>query len=163
GSAFVFRTYGSGSDDAERRWGRVFAIASTVTPLFLGVVVGALASGNVGRASATGSTYERFVAPWVAPFPIAVRLLAIPPFGFLAAVYLTAEAKDIAIREDFRRRAIGAALAVFAAASATLAIALREAPRVGWGLTESGWALAVHSLTAVTAITAIVALWRREF
>ena len=31
------------------RWGRVFAIASTVTPLLLGVCLGAVASGAVPR------------------------------------------------------------------------------------------------------------------
>src|ERR1700737_4839204 len=40
GSSFVFRSYGARDDATERRWGRVFAIASLVTPLLLGVIVG---------------------------------------------------------------------------------------------------------------------------
>src|SRR5689334_4940258 len=34
GSAFVFRSYGAANDSARHRWGAVFAIASTVTPVF---------------------------------------------------------------------------------------------------------------------------------
>ncbi|HLA79552.1 MAG TPA: cytochrome d ubiquinol oxidase subunit II, partial [Vicinamibacteria bacterium] len=45
GSAFAFRSYGAASDLEARRWGRVFAVASLVTPLTLGWSVGAVASG----------------------------------------------------------------------------------------------------------------------
>src|SRR5271167_2088334 len=47
GSAFSFRSYGGGGDLAEREWGRVFAIASIVTPLLLGIIIGAIAAGRV--------------------------------------------------------------------------------------------------------------------
>src|SRR5262245_645086 len=44
GCAFVFRTY-----DPERSgaWGRVFAIASLLTPVMLGICLGAAASGRI--------------------------------------------------------------------------------------------------------------------
>ena len=48
GSAFAFRGYGGDRDVVQRRWGRVFAVASLVTPVLLGVAVGAVASGAVG-------------------------------------------------------------------------------------------------------------------
>ncbi len=54
GSAFVFRAYGPDDPRHERAWGRVFAIASTVTPFFLGVIVGALSEGRL-PASPNGS------------------------------------------------------------------------------------------------------------
>ena len=44
GSAFVFRTYGPDRPEW-RRWGVVFGAASAVTPIFLGVVLGAVSSG----------------------------------------------------------------------------------------------------------------------
>src|SRR6185436_5848430 len=47
GSAFAFRSYGSDDDAAQRRWGRTFAMASVVTPLTLGMCVGATASGAI--------------------------------------------------------------------------------------------------------------------
>src|SRR6266566_1659688 len=42
GSAFVFRAYGPDDPPHERFWGRIFAMASITTPLFLGVIVGAI-------------------------------------------------------------------------------------------------------------------------
>src|SRR5918999_2169128 len=49
GSAFTFRTYDSEHDAAQRRWGRIFASASVITPVLLGVSIGAVASGRVGQ------------------------------------------------------------------------------------------------------------------
>ena len=53
-----------------------------------------------------------FVSPWLAPFPFAVGFFALAQFAFLAAVYLTVEARDEALREDFRLRALASAVAV---------------------------------------------------
>jgi hypothetical protein len=46
GSAFVFRQYGEADTEAQERWGTVFAIASTVSPVLLGILVGTLTSGE---------------------------------------------------------------------------------------------------------------------
>src|SRR3954453_19851471 len=45
GSAFTFLHYDA-SERNRRRWGRAFALPSVATPVLLGVVVGALASGR---------------------------------------------------------------------------------------------------------------------
>src|SRR5690349_17011908 len=104
GSAFTFRSYDSRRDSVQRRWGRIFAITSTVTPLLLGTILGAIATGDVGEQSPTSGTSfaSAYVAPWLSPFPIAVGALALVLFAFLAAVYLTVEAEDDALRDDFR-------------------------------------------------------------
>src|ERR1044071_7297077 len=47
GSAFVFQSYGGGG-------GRVFATASLVTPVLLGISVGAVASGAIGEQGSGG-------------------------------------------------------------------------------------------------------------
>jgi len=54
GSAFVFRAYGPDDPRHARFWGRVFAIASTATPFFLGVIVGALTEGRLRLAPLSG-------------------------------------------------------------------------------------------------------------
>jgi cytochrome d ubiquinol oxidase subunit II len=95
GSAFVFRQYGRGPATAwSDRWGRVFAVASTVTPVFLGMALGAMTTGG----------------PWLALFPLCVGLFSLSLFAMLAAVYLTLEAEEADLRDDFRARALGAAL-----------------------------------------------------
>lgn len=166
GSAFVFRSYGSRQGAGRRRFGRAFAMASAGTPILLGVVIGALATGDVGEAMRrveTGSFAEVFVRPWAAPFPLAIGALALALFAFLAAVYLTLDTHDPALQDDFRRRALGAALAVFVLASGAFALAWRGAPRVRSGLITTPWALWLQLATAIAAITAIVALWRRLY
>jgi cytochrome d ubiquinol oxidase subunit II len=162
GSAFTFRTHHGPDSAMPLRWGRVFAIASALTPVFLGVCLGALASGAVPQAGKTGF-YTAFIAPWLTPFCFGVGVLALTLFAFLAGVYLTVEAREIALQEDFRRRALGAAVAVFVAAGCTLALALHSAPLVGHGLTATAWALPLQVATGVAAVSAICALWIRRY
>ncbi|HVX38441.1 MAG TPA: cytochrome d ubiquinol oxidase subunit II [Gemmatimonadaceae bacterium] len=165
GSAFVFRSYGS-RPRVQSRWGRAFAMASTVTPLLLGIVIGAIASGNVANAAGhigASSYADVYVAPWLAPFPIAVGVFALALFAFLAAVYLALAAPTPELKEDFRRRALAMAIGVLVTAAAALALAYREAPLVARGVAGSPWAIVLHLCTAAAAITAIVALWRRSY
>jgi cytochrome d ubiquinol oxidase subunit II len=167
GSAFTFRSYGSADGMAERRWGRVFAIASTITPLVLGVCVGAVASGDVGAAAAgadgTRSFSAVYVAPWLSAFAVGTGVLTLALFAFLAAVYLTVAAADAALQEDFRRYALGAAAAVLLAAGLVLGLSYGEAPRMSTGLTTSPWAVPLQLATVGGAATAIAALWRRRY
>lgn len=166
GSAFVFRSYGSRARAHRRRWGLTFAIASAVAPVVLGVIVGALTSGAVGVAAGrvgTASFTRVFVAPWLAPFPIVVGLFALSLFAFLAATYLTVAATDDALRDDFRARALGAAIAVFVFAALALLVSRSEAPEVMSGVMTAPWSLPLHVCTGAAAVTAIVALWRRRF
>ncbi|HEX3865973.1 MAG TPA: cytochrome d ubiquinol oxidase subunit II, partial [Gemmatimonadaceae bacterium] len=41
GSSFVFRSYGNHGPHGQAAWGRTFAIASTIAPMLLGIVIGA--------------------------------------------------------------------------------------------------------------------------
>jgi cytochrome bd ubiquinol oxidase subunit II len=152
GSAFVFRQYGP-SGPAARRWGRTFAIASIVTPVFLGVSLGTMASGRLHWED--GVYVSGFFAPWLAPFPWAVGCFTLSIFAFLAAVYLCAELEDGPLRDDFRRRALRAAIAVGATAAVTWALAEHIGDRL------RAWPLQLA--TAVAATGAILALWSRRF
>ena len=162
GSAFTFRSYDSQQDDVQRRWGAVFAGASIVTPVLLGVIVGTVAAGQI-RGTPSGSFVAGYVAPWLGPFPIAVGVLALVLFAFLAAVYLTLETDEDDLREDFRRRALGAGLAAFGAAALVLALAYWSAPLVWTELLGARWAALLHVVTAIAAIAALWALWTRRW
>ena len=124
GAAFTFRTYVKPGDRAQERWGVVFSVSSVLAPLVLGTVVGALASGRLRMAARGAEPWA-----WLAPFPLSVGLFAAALFAFLAATYLAVEA-DGALRDDFRRRAIAAGIAVFAGAVLSGALAWRGAPMV---------------------------------
>jgi len=161
GTAFTFRTYDVRGDRVQRSWGLVFSVASVISPLLLGMCVGAVVSGRIrveGRVVVSG-----FFGPWLTPFSVAVGVLALCLFAFLAAVYLTAEADTEPLREDFRRRALGAGGAVFVTALAVLLLAREGAPRVWEGLLQAPSALALHGVTAAMAVATFVLLWRRRF
>ena len=162
GSAFTFRTYDDEHDAAQRRWGRIFSSASILTPLLLGVCIGAVASGRV-VAPTRGGFAERFVDPWLTPFALAVGLLTLALFAFLAAVFLTMETREEKLVEDFRRRALGAGVGVFLASGLVLALSFDQAPLMRRGLTASSWALPLHLATAVSAVGVFAALWRRRY
>lgn len=159
GSAFVFRAYGPRDPRHEWLWGRVFAVASTVTPLFLGVVVGAVTEGRL-PATPAGSFVDVFVAPWLTPFALSVGVFALTLFAFLAAVYLTLEAGDPLERTAFRARALvsGGLVGVLAA----IVLVLAE-PSVRSALTASVWALPLHLATGLSAITAFACLWVERY
>jgi len=161
GSAFIFRAYDT-DPDSRRRWGRLFAIASLVTPLLLGISIGAVASGRVVE-SQQGSFVSRFVAPWLTPFSVAVGLMTLAIFAFMAAVFLTLETSDRDLADDFRRRGLLAGVAVFGTAFLSLALSPSDAPLVTKGLIGSPWALPLHLLTGAFAVATLAALWGRRY
>jgi cytochrome bd ubiquinol oxidase subunit II len=161
GSAFVFRQYGGGGQLAERRWGRVFAVASTLTPIFLGVTIGALTAGTVRIRN--GIPVDGFFAPWLHAFPFTVGVFALSLFAFLAAVYLAVEAVDPAVREDFRRRALASGLAVGLSALASGVAIGPEAVAFEARLFGSWWSWPLQVATGAAAVSAFAALLRRRY
>jgi cytochrome d ubiquinol oxidase subunit II len=161
GSAFTFRSYDDASDAVQRRWGRVFAIASVLTPMMLGICVGAVAAGRV--LVREGRVVGGFIRPWLAPFPVAVGALALVLFAFLAAVYLTLESQEDELREDFRRRALGAGSLLGVLAFGALAIARDGAPLVWAGLSARPWSLPLHAFIATVAMGSLASLWWRSY
>ncbi|MBA2565428.1 MAG: cytochrome d ubiquinol oxidase subunit II [Gemmatimonadetes bacterium] len=146
-----------------RRWSRVFAVASVVTPIMLGVCVGAVASGAIRADPASGRVLTGFVSPWLRPFPFAIGLLTLAIFAFLAAVYLTLETRDPDLQEDFRRRALSAAVTVGVLAFASLVLSAAGAPLIHQGLTGRLWSIPFQALTGAAAVGAIAALWVRRY
>jgi cytochrome d ubiquinol oxidase subunit II len=152
GAAFTFRTYEKPGDRVQEGWGLVFSSSSVLAPVVLGTIVGALASGRL-RVAAEGT--EPWA--WAAPFPLSVGLFAAALFAFLAATYLAVEAEG-ALREDFRRRALGAGVVVFLCAALSGALSWREAPLVFEGLVHRGWSLPFHVATGAAAGAALALL-----
>jgi cytochrome d ubiquinol oxidase subunit II len=162
GSAFAFRSYGGQRDEVQRRWGMLFAIASLVTPLLLGMAVGAVASGVMGEGAKGNGFYTVYIAPWLSPFPAAVGVFALACFAYLAAVYLTLESRDPGLRSDFRLRGLAAGVAVMVTGTIALALSREVAPALQQGLLGAPWASPLHLLAAATAVGGLVALWRRR-
>lgn len=165
GAAFVFRAYDPAHDDeATGPWRLVFAVASTVTPIMLGIILGAVASGAFQFEPGSAQVVTDFVSEWAAAFPVLVGLYALALCALLAAVYLIHDTADApALQEDFRRRALAAALSTGPLAFATLGVARLGAPHVYDTLVASTFALPIHVGTGVAACGAIIALWTRRY
>ena len=175
GTAFTFRHYDVRGTARERRWGLLFSVASLVTPVLLGVIVGSVASGEI-RIDTSGAVTSGFVTPWAnTMFPWLVGLLTLSLFALLAAVYLTVEAgDDTALAADFRGRALAAMAASTFFAAAALAASEHGAPRIWAGLAQPfldhgsaatpamRLALAIHLATGACAVLTIGALLGRR-
>lgn len=157
GASFAFRKYAVDLRQA-RAFGVVFAVSSVITPFFLGTVAGGIASGRVPF----GTRGDRIEA-WLNPTSLVGGVIAVGTCGFLAGVFLTADAtragsRALAATLRTRTLVVGGAtgLAVFAGL-----LPLREdAPTLWSGLT--GRALPLVVIAAVAGLATMVLLWRHR-
>jgi cytochrome d ubiquinol oxidase subunit II len=108
GAAFVFRNYASDAPGIARTWTVVFGAASLLAPFFLGDALGALATGRYA---------------WTSPFALAVGAFAVTICAQIAATFILHEIDDASLRDDFRRRAIRATVAVWVVGAIPVALA----------------------------------------
>ncbi len=137
---------------------RIFGGASVLTPLFMGTVVGAIASGRVPPGNAAGDP----VTSWLNPVSLLVGVLFVATSAYLAAVFGVHDARragEAETEEYFRARALVAAGAAGAAALAGIFVLRSDARYIYDGLTSSGLPLVLAS--GLCGAGAIVALWRR--
>ncbi len=161
GSAFVFRKYDAQDDATHRRWSVIFSIASFLTPLFLGITLGGLASGAIRVQD--GLVTTGFFAGWTTLFAIACGLFAQGLFAFLAATYMTVEtAHDPELQGDFRLRALVSGLSLAPAAALVFVLARYQAPDLFAGAAH-WWSDWIFGLTSIAAFVALGALWWQRF
>ena len=89
----------------------MFGVASFFTPFFQGMILGALATGQIRIVN--GQVVSGFFAGWLTLFALACGVFALGLFAFLAATYLTLDTQDQPdLQNDFRRRALWSGLAL---------------------------------------------------
>lgn len=158
GSAFVFRRYGR---RGPKPWSRVFAISSAVTPVFLGICLGAVTGRGLQLLG--GVPAQGFFGSWLMPFPIAVGVFSLALFAFLAAVYLTVEAPEGPLREDFRWRALFSGVAVGVLALVAALLAGQATGQFRARLMQGSWSWPLQIGTGAAAVGAFAALWLRRY
>lgn len=160
GAAFAFHHYQLHEDGGRRRWGTLFAGASLLTPVLLGVIVGAVSSGDIRAQTSIGAgAYWG----WFAPFPLAVGALTLALFSYLAAVYLIFETRDPDLQEEFRTFALRSWAVVAALLLVALLLARSGAPDFYRSLMGSDWSAGIVFLVATAALGAGVSLRLRSY
>jgi cytochrome bd ubiquinol oxidase subunit II len=150
-----------GEGRAVRAVENVFAASSVLTPFALATVIGAIATGRVPVGNARGDP----VTSWLNPVSILAGVLAVAFSGYLAAVYLAADAQHLAERSlvrDFRARALAAGVVAGALALAGLLVVRAQARPLWHGLT-SGVGLALVCICALAGVLTLILVWRSRF
>jgi cytochrome bd ubiquinol oxidase subunit II len=158
GSAFAFRKAVT-ELWLRRLFGAAFAFSSVVTPFFLGAAAGGVASGRVPPGVARGNV----VTSWLNATSLVSGVLAVVAGMYLAAVYLTADARRAGepdLAEEFRRRALLSGVAAGLVAAAGIAITRADSPRLYAGLTGRALPLVALSAAAGAASLALMAMRR---
>ncbi|WP_329226572.1 cytochrome d ubiquinol oxidase subunit II [Streptomyces sp. NBC_01460] len=140
-----------------RLYGAVFAVASLVTPFFLGAAVGGVASGRVRLGT------EASADAWSNPTSIVFGLLAVAATAFLGAVFLAADARRFDAPDligYFRRRGLLSLTVLVVLGVITLFVTGEDAPHVRHGLTH-GAGLAFGIAAGAASFAAAWLLIRR--
>lgn len=104
GTAFTFRHYDVEEDNTHRYYNFFFRSSSIITPLFLGITLGAMILGRVTLDMNLGF-YEVFIAPWLNIFCFSMGLFTTCLFTYLSAVFLVNEVKDVELQELYVKAA----------------------------------------------------------
>ncbi|HEY3733642.1 MAG TPA: cytochrome d ubiquinol oxidase subunit II [Streptosporangiaceae bacterium] len=159
GSAFAFRKTVTATWQ-QRSFGAAFAASSVITPFFLGATAGAVAARRVPPGIGAG----RPVASWWNPVSVMTGVLAVVVCAYLAAVYLTADARrsgDASLVAQFRGRALGAGVAAGAVAAAGLLFLHADAAALYHGLLHRGLPLVI--ISAAAGVVSLALLFRSYF
>jgi cytochrome bd ubiquinol oxidase subunit II len=159
GSAFAFRKAVT-EPWQQRIFGAAFAFSSVVTPFFLGAAAGGVASGRVPPGVARGNV----ITSWLNPTSVMSGALAVAAGMYLAAVYLTADARragEPGLAEEFRRRALVSGVAAGALAAVGIAVTRADAPRLYAGL--SGRALPLVAVSGAAGVASLLLMIMRRF
>jgi cytochrome bd ubiquinol oxidase subunit II len=159
GAAFAFRK--ASTEPWQRRvFGGAFAASSVLTPYFLGAVAGGIASGRVPYGLAKGD----IVSSWCNPSSAVAGLLAVGSTAYLAAVYLTADARrggDPRLARAFRLRGLVTAVVTGALALGGILVLRVDAPKLYAGLT--GRALPLVVVSGVAGLASMALLVARRY
>ncbi len=161
GSAFAFRHYDVKDDEIHVRWDQLFAISSLISPLLLGIIIGAITAGNFPVNPDT--FFEAYVSSWMYSFPLMMGLFTLCLFAYLAATYLLMESHNYHLQEIFRKRAIFAVLSVGILEEFVLILGKTEAPRLWGELTTSLLGGLIQFGIGILTIAAVWFLFTRRF
>ena len=101
GTTYAIRSGAPPDRESEGAVGFLFGASSVLTPFALGAVIGGITSARVPVGNAAGD----MITSWLNPASIVVGVLTVATCGYLAAVYLAADATragEIQLADAFR-------------------------------------------------------------
>jgi len=152
GGAFAFRKFSSSLREAQIH-GAVFAVSSLVTPFFLGMIAGAIASGRV-PLDEPGDRWSS----WTGPTSLVGGVLAVLTCSFLAGTFLAADSErsgNMELANDIGRKSFSVGLltgGVSLIAAVTLEL---DAESLASGLHGRGLPLIL-----ISAVAGSFSVWR---
>jgi cytochrome d ubiquinol oxidase subunit II len=152
GSSFAFRKSVFVTRQ-RRRYGAIFATSSVLVPYCLGAVAGAIASGRVPAGGKSGDWWSS----WVNPTSILGGVMAVVVCAYLAAVYLTSDARRFEqpdMLDYYRNRALIASVVAGAVAFAGIFVLRADARYLFDGLTSRALPLVI-----ISALCGLGSLW----
>ena len=161
GSAFAFRHYDVKDDEIHVRWDQLFAVSSLISPILLGVILGAITAGHFPVN--TNGFFAGYVQPWLQPLPLAMGLFTLLLFAYLASSYLLLETNNRDLQEIFRKRALFSALTVGILEEVVLILGKSGAPRLWGEVTDSHWGDYVQLGVGVFTLAALWLLFTRRY
>ncbi|GAA4064270.1 MULTISPECIES: cytochrome d ubiquinol oxidase subunit II [Actinomadura] len=159
GAAFAFRKASTELWQL-RLFGGAFALSSVLTPFFLGTIAGGVASGRVPYGLAAGD----IVTSWWNATSLMAGALAVGTTAYLAAVYLTGDARrggDPKLADVFRLRGLLTAVITGVIAILGIFVVRADAPSLYAGLT--GRALPLVVVSGVAGLASMVTLAFRRY
>jgi len=159
GAAFAFRHFAHGTEAGIPGIGALFSVASIVTPLTMGMALGAIAGGHITIED--GVVTSGLWEPWLQPFSIFCGLIAVAICGFLTAYYMTTRTTG-ELQKDFWNRGLVAGLLLGALMAIALPVAYWDAAPF-WDELVKPSALGVMSAAAAVWLMSLVVLWRRWY
>ena len=162
GTAYALRSqFARDEEHGVRLVEYLFALSSVLTPFALATVIGAIATGRVPVGNARGD----LVTSWLNPVSVLAGVLAVAFSGYLAAVYLAADARRLdepLLVRDFRIRALASGVVAGALALAGLLVIRVSAVSLWHGLT-SGLGLALVVVSALAGVVTLVLVFLGRF
>lgn len=160
GAAYALRA-GTSSARQVKTIDMVSAISSILTPFFLGAAVGGVASGRVPVGNAEGD----LITSWVNATSLILGVIAVVTAGYMAAVFLAADAArrdEPDLAEDYRLRALIAGALGGVAAVAGL-VALRSDARELFDELLGGAGLPAVIASVLAGVATVALLLTRRY
>ncbi|HET9050827.1 MAG TPA: cytochrome d ubiquinol oxidase subunit II [Candidatus Dormibacteraeota bacterium] len=139
----------------QQLFGATFATSSVIVPFFMGTVAGGIASGRVPADGRGGDVW----GSWLNPTSALGGVLAVAVCAYLAAVYLTADARrsgEPDLERYFRHRAVVAAVVTGVIAVGGIGVLHSDAGYLSSELTSRALPLVIASAVAGLAALGLV-------